>query len=318
MEEKAEADRFKPEFKYFKRKFPPPDLSRVLDAKKEDEDFRKIQISNCQNLELKVAIKTEEFGLRRYEEWEVFQLKKVPGLIVIKNPFCSKGQIKLALNCLKNYSQSPPNKTNQWNPKIGDKRKLAELGKSGWYEQVKLCSDLMPQLRWSTLGYHHNWDTKIYNLNDVTEFPKELADLVRLFSVKILNLNDFKAEAAIVNYYPMDATLSGHTDHSEPNLDRPLFSISLGQSAIFLIGGREKSTRPVSLFLHSGDVLIMTEDARKSYHAVPRIIKSHEKPWLEAEKDEDDSAKIESEDDLEFTKKYLEKFRININVRQVF
>ena len=37
------------------------------------------------------------------------------------------------------------------------------------------------------------------------------------------------AEAAIVNFYPMDATLGGHTDHSEPNLEAPLLSISLGE-----------------------------------------------------------------------------------------
>ena len=39
----------------------------------------------------------------------------------------------------------------------------------------------------------------------------------------------YMAEAAIVNFYPMTGTLSGHTDHSEHNLAAPLLSISLGQ-----------------------------------------------------------------------------------------
>ena len=37
----------------------------------------------------------------------------------------------------------------------------------------------------------------------------------------------FSAEAAIVNYYHLDSTLSGHTDHSERDLSHPLLSIRL-------------------------------------------------------------------------------------------
>ena len=35
----------------------------------------------------------------------------------------------------------------------------------------------------------------------------------------------FTAEAGIVNYYHLDSTLSGHTDHSERDLSLPLLSI---------------------------------------------------------------------------------------------
>jgi len=37
----------------------------------------------------------------------------------------------------------------------------------------------------------------------------------------------FVPEAAIVNYYHLDSTLSGHTDHSEKDLSIPLLSIRL-------------------------------------------------------------------------------------------
>ena len=36
-----------------------------------------------------------------------------------------------------------------------------------------------------------------------------------------------------------------------------LVSISFGQSAIFLIGGKDKSVKPVPLLLESGDVLVL-------------------------------------------------------------
>ena len=59
---------------------------------------------------------------------------------------------------------------------------------------------------------------------------------------------DYKSEAAIINYYPMDSTLSGHVDFSEPNKTAPLISISFGQSAIFLIGGPSKNIEPSGVF----------------------------------------------------------------------
>ena len=36
---------------------------------------------------------------------------------------------------------------------------------------------------------------------------------------------DYEPQAAIINYYHMDSTLSGHTDHSEFDLEAPLVSI---------------------------------------------------------------------------------------------
>ena len=87
---------------------------------------------------------------------------------------------------------------------------------------------------------------------------------------------DYRAEAAIINYYPMDSNLGGHVDYSEPNKNAPLVSISIGQSAIFLIGGPSKSLEPLPILLQNGDVVIMTHQARQSYHAVPKILAANE------------------------------------------
>ena len=64
----------------------------------------------------------------------------------------------------------------------------------------------------------------------------------------------------------------GHTDHSEDNLSAPLLSISLGQAAIFLIGGSSLATVPTAVLLRSGDVLLMERESRLAFHAVPRIL----------------------------------------------
>lgn len=79
-------------------------------------------------------------------------------------------------------------------------------------------------MRWTTLGYHHDWDTKIYAENRKHKFPDDLAKLNECFA-EVLGLGAYSAEAAIVNFYPLGTTLAGHTDHSEKNLNAPLFSI---------------------------------------------------------------------------------------------
>lgn len=79
-------------------------------------------------------------------------------------------------------------------------------------------------MRWTTLGYHHDWDTKVYAEEHRHRFPDDLAKLNEYFA-KVLGLGNYSAEAAIVNFYPLGTTLAGHTDHSEKNLDAPLFSI---------------------------------------------------------------------------------------------
>ena len=47
---------------------------------------------------------------------------------------------------------------------------------------------------------------------------------------------------------------------------------SFGQSAIFLIGGKSKQVKPTPLLLRSGDVVIMSGEARLAHHGVPKII----------------------------------------------
>jgi len=51
-----------------------------------------------------------------------------------------------------------------------------------------------------------------------------------------------------------------------------LFSFS--QSAVFLIGGQTKDIKPTALFVHSGDVIVMSQQSRLAYHGVPKILTS--------------------------------------------
>lgn len=68
---------------------------------------------------------------------------------------------------------------------------------------------------------------QIYSEKNKNDFPEDLAELSDVVA-QYLGHEKFKAEAAIVNYYHMNSTLSAHTDHSEVNLEAPLFSFRYG------------------------------------------------------------------------------------------
>lgn len=114
------------------------------------------------------------------------------------------------------------------------------------------------------------------------------------------------------------------------------FFYSFGQSAIFLIGGKEKSVEPSAILIDSGDVLIMSKESRLCYHAVPKILPSSGSPWKGTDyeisnldvpinfkyivhPEKNISAMEENSCDQEWDafRNYIKESRININVRQV-
>lgn len=92
---------------------------------------------------------------------------------------------------------------------------------------------MMSNLRWITVGYHHNWNTKIYDADDKGEIPSLIYEMFTRLG-QILRFDNFRPEAGIINYYTRKSVLSPHSDTSELNHDHPLFSLSLGCPSIFL------------------------------------------------------------------------------------
>lgn len=79
-------------------------------------------------------------------------------------------------------------------------------------------------------------------------------------------------EACLINYYNPDAKMGLHQDRDEDDFAAPILSFSLGDSAIFRIGGTERGGKTQSLKLHSGDALVMGGPARLAYHSIDRIL----------------------------------------------
>ncbi len=74
-----------------------------------------------------------------------------------------------------------------------------------------------------------------------------------------------------MNYYDGDARMGLHQDRDEADFRWPVVSVSLGDDALFRIGGTARGGPTQSVWLRSGDVLVMGGDARLAFHGVDRI-----------------------------------------------
>jgi alkylated DNA repair protein (DNA oxidative demethylase) len=79
-------------------------------------------------------------------------------------------------------------------------------------------------------------------------------------------------EACLINWDGPDARMGLHRDSDEDARDAPVLSISLGDTAVFRIGGAAKGSSTRSVRLASGDVAVLAGPARDSRHGVDRIL----------------------------------------------
>src|SRR3546814_3536807 len=63
-----------------------------------------------------------------------------------------------------------------------------------------------------------------------------------------------------------------HRDGDEETFAAPVVSLSLGDSAVFRIGGAERRDPTTSLRLHSGDVLVLAGPSRLAHHRIDRVL----------------------------------------------
>ena len=74
-----------------------------------------------------------------------------------------------------------------------------------------------------------------------------------------------------MNFYGEDARMGMHQDRDEEDFAQPVVSISLGDDGLFRIGGKERGGSTESVWLNSGDVVVMGGDARLTYHGIDKI-----------------------------------------------
>jgi alkylated DNA repair protein (DNA oxidative demethylase) len=82
----------------------------------------------------------------------------------------------------------------------------------------------------------------------------------------------YPPQACLVNHYASRARLGLHRDEDEADFSAPILSISLGDTAIFRIGGLKRRDATQSIELRSGDVLLMGGESRLRYHGIDRVL----------------------------------------------
>nr|WP_281261148.1 alpha-ketoglutarate-dependent dioxygenase AlkB [Aliiruegeria haliotis] len=78
-------------------------------------------------------------------------------------------------------------------------------------------------------------------------------------------------DSCLINFYEDSARMGMHQDRDEVDLEQPVVSISLGDDALFRVGNLTRGGKTESVWLSSGDVLVLSGEARLLFHGVDRL-----------------------------------------------
>lgn len=79
-------------------------------------------------------------------------------------------------------------------------------------------------------------------------------------------------EACLVNSYGGTARMGAHQDRDEDDLDAPVVSLSLGDTAVFRFGGEARRDPTRSIKLRSGDAVVIGGPSRLVFHGIDRLL----------------------------------------------
>jgi alkylated DNA repair protein (DNA oxidative demethylase) len=82
----------------------------------------------------------------------------------------------------------------------------------------------------------------------------------------------YDPEACLINYYGPGAKLGLHRDEDEQAKEAPILSLSLGDTALFRLGGPTRKSPTRSVRLSSGDAIVLEGPSRDWFHGVDRIM----------------------------------------------
>lgn len=78
-------------------------------------------------------------------------------------------------------------------------------------------------------------------------------------------------DSCLINFYAEGARMGLHQDRDEGDFRWPVVSISLGDDALFRMGGTERTDPTRGLWLNSGDVVVMGGPARLAWHGIDKV-----------------------------------------------
>jgi alkylated DNA repair protein (DNA oxidative demethylase) len=82
---------------------------------------------------------------------------------------------------------------------------------------------------------------------------------------------DRAPECCLINWYDESARMGLHQDVDEADFSCPVLSVSLGDEALFRMGGADRKDRTSSIWLRSGDVVVLEGPSRRAFHGIDRV-----------------------------------------------
>jgi len=145
------------------------------------------------------------------------------------------------------------------------------------------------RVRMLCLGRHWNGKTYRYEAtrSDFDNLPAPpLPDEFRSLAGELARSAGMAIDAdiCILNYYDADGRMGLHQDKDEGEraiaAGVPVVSVSIGDTARFLIGGTRRREPVETILLESGDAFVFGGPARLCYHGVSRILPGTAPPEL--------------------------------------
>ena len=127
---------------------------------------------------------------------------------------------------------------------------------------------------WNAKTYKYEATRSDYDGLPVQKLPDDLKDLARRAAVEAGMT--IEPDICLINCYPESGRLGLHQDKDERaetiEAGVPVVSISLGDTAVFLIGGLRRKDPVTSFLLESGDAILFGGPSRLRFHGVSRIV----------------------------------------------
>lgn len=127
---------------------------------------------------------------------------------------------------------------------------MTSAGKVGWYTDIK--------------GYRY-----IEHHPNGAPWPEIPPSILAVWDK--LGVKERVPDSCLINYYGENASMGMHQDKDENCLDWPVISISLGDDALFRMGNDVRGGKTQSIWLKSGDVVVLEGASRMAFHGVDKI-----------------------------------------------
>jgi DNA alkylation damage repair protein AlkB len=127
---------------------------------------------------------------------------------------------------------------------------------------------------WNGLTYTYEERRSDFDNLPAPEIPEALAALATTAADRAGFV--MKPDLCIMNFYDRDSRMGVHQDKDEGRASIeagiPIVSVSLGDTARFVVGGLTRKEATAPIMLESGDVVVMGGPSRLRFHGVTRIL----------------------------------------------